>query len=110
MRLLFDENLSPSLVTRLASVFPDSMHVRDTGLRGRPDEAVWAYAGAHGLIIVSKDDDFHHLSFLHGAPPKAIGLRLGNCTTTEVETLLRSRSEDIHHFATDAESGFLALP
>ncbi|MFA6289264.1 MAG: DUF5615 family PIN-like protein [Opitutaceae bacterium] len=39
MRLLFDENLSPSLVTRLASVFPGSVHVRDTGLRGRPDEA-----------------------------------------------------------------------
>ncbi|MBV8055903.1 MAG: DUF5615 family PIN-like protein [Deltaproteobacteria bacterium] len=34
MFLLFDENLSPKLVGRVAKKFPDSTHVRDIGLRG----------------------------------------------------------------------------
>jgi len=31
MRLLFDANLSPKLVSRLAELFPNSLHVFDTG-------------------------------------------------------------------------------
>jgi len=45
--------------------------------RGRRDAAVWAYALARGLTIVSKDADFHQRSFLHGAPPRAIWIRRG---------------------------------
>lgn len=33
MKLLFDENLSPRLVILLADLFPNSVHVRDMGLR-----------------------------------------------------------------------------
>lgn len=43
MRLLFDENLSPQLVRRLADVFPGSAHVRDCGLAGGADVAVWRH-------------------------------------------------------------------
>ena len=32
MRLLFDHNLSPKLVRRLADLYPDSTHVTDAGL------------------------------------------------------------------------------
>ena len=76
MRLPFDQNLAASLVQRLADVYPGSQHVRDVGLGAADDAGVWAYAAEHGLTIVSKDADFHQLSFLKGAPPKAVPLPL----------------------------------
>ena len=72
MKLLFDHNLSPELVRSLADIQPDSLRVRDVGLQTADDETVWDYAALHGLVIVSKDADFHQRSFLHGYPPKII--------------------------------------
>jgi hypothetical protein len=57
MKLLFDENLSHKLVSRLADLFPDSVHVRDIGLKAGDDAAVWDYAKSNGLMIVSKDSE-----------------------------------------------------
>jgi predicted nuclease of predicted toxin-antitoxin system len=58
MKLLFDENLSPKLPRDLATLFPDSAHLRECGLRGRSDGEVWAYAGANNFTIITKDSDF----------------------------------------------------
>lgn len=44
MKLLFDQNLAPRLVARLADIFPASEHVRDVGLAAGDDQAVWEYA------------------------------------------------------------------
>ncbi len=110
MKLLFDENLSPRLVTLLADLFPGSVHVRDVGLSTASDPAVWRHAIDHGLSIVSKDEDFHHLSFLRGAPPKVIGIHTGNCSTKIVAQLLRERFKQIEVFEADATASFLALP
>ena len=41
MKLFFDENLSPGLLDILANEFPESVHVRDVGLRGATDETIW---------------------------------------------------------------------
>ncbi len=81
MKLLFDENLSDRLVDRLADLFPGSRHVKELGLEQRDDLVVWQHARDHGFVIVTKDGDFHQLSFLLGSPPKVVWLRLGNCTT-----------------------------
>jgi predicted nuclease of predicted toxin-antitoxin system len=40
MKLLFDQNLSHKLVDRLADVFPDSLHVRDIGMKSASDPAI----------------------------------------------------------------------
>jgi predicted nuclease of predicted toxin-antitoxin system len=109
MRLLFDENLSPRLVARLADLFPGSAHVVAEGVGGTADGVVWQHAARNGFIIVSKDEDFHHLAFLRGAPPKVIGLQLGNCTTDEIEAVLRAREVEIRRFAEDSEAVYLAL-
>lgn len=58
MRFLFDQNLSPQLPHLLADLYPDSVHVRDVGLRDATDSEIWAYAGRHGFTIISKDSDF----------------------------------------------------
>ena len=72
MKLLFDENLSHKLVRLLADLFPDSVHVRDVGLKAADDSEIWKFAQDNSLIICSKDSDLHQRSFLLGFPPKVV--------------------------------------
>lgn len=109
MKLLFDENLSHKLVATLADVFPDSEHVRNVGLKAADDRLVWEYAAANDLIIVSKDSDFYQRSLLFGQPPKVIWIRRGNCSTADIEALLRGNFDDIEDFNDDAQEAFLVL-
>lgn len=109
MKLLFDQNLSHKLARRLADLFPDSAHVREVGLKEAEDLTVWEYAKQQGFIIVSKDADFHQRSFVLGFPPKVVWIRLGNCTTTEVEQVIRKNFDSIEAFAEDEEAAFLVL-
>lgn len=109
MKLLFDHNLSPRLVGRLKDLFPGSAHVRDFGLENSPDESIWAHAAEHGFSIISKDSDFQPRSFLRGAPPKVIWTNLGNCTTAEVEEVLRAQFSEIQRFGADPDEAFLVV-
>jgi predicted nuclease of predicted toxin-antitoxin system len=84
MKLLFDENLSHKLTGRLVDLFPDSVHVREIGLKAADDLVVWEYAKKNDLMIVSKDSDMHQRSFMFGHPPKVVWVRLGNCSTADV--------------------------
>lgn len=108
-RLLFDENLSPRLVKLLAESFPNCLHVDDAGLHGCPDGEVWSYAGEHGFVLVSKDNDFRQLSFLRGAPPKVVWLRIGNAPTRAVVDLLGARKANVESFARDPDSALLMI-
>ena len=110
MKLLFDENLSHKLVDRLDDLFSGSPHVRLHGMAWAADPAVWAFAQELGFVILSKDEDFHHLSFLRGAPPKVIGIALGNCSTSAVEMLLRTSRVVIMGFIESNGPSFLLLP
>jgi predicted nuclease of predicted toxin-antitoxin system len=49
------------------------------------------------------------MSFLRGAPPKVVWLRIGNAPTQAVVDLLRSRIADIEYFVRDAETALLAV-
>jgi predicted nuclease of predicted toxin-antitoxin system len=69
------------------------LHVEDLGLAGAADLAVWQAAVEHRFLLVTKDEDFHRLSVLHGAPPKVVWLRLGNCTTQDIIDLLAIMSK-----------------
>lgn len=109
MKLLFDQNLSHRLVALLAVEFPGSSHVRDAGLATAADPDVWEYAATNGFMIVSKDTDFQQRALLYGHPPKVIWVRLGNCTTDAVATLLRAKLQDIEAFDADLAASFLAL-
>jgi predicted nuclease of predicted toxin-antitoxin system len=109
VRLLFDQNLAASLVQRLADVYPGSQPVRDVGLGSADDATVWAYAAEHGLTLVSKDADFHQISFLRGAPPKAVWIRRGNCSTRDIEEIPRRRHADIVGFDEASDATFLIV-
>jgi predicted nuclease of predicted toxin-antitoxin system len=89
LKLLFDANLSPKLVGRLADLFPDSTHVFNIGLdRFTSDERIWTHAKENGFAIVTADADFVRLADTLGPPPV---IRLENCNykTAVVEKLLR---------------------
>jgi predicted nuclease of predicted toxin-antitoxin system len=107
--LLFDENLAARLVAELAALYPGCTHVRDRGLAGGSDRVIWQHARQHGLIIVSKDEDFQRLSVLYGAPPKVIWIGLENCSTAAIIRLLSERRHEISRFAADEQLAFLAL-
>lgn len=109
MKLLFDENLAPSLVVALADIFPQSAHVARIELGAVPDRDVWEYAREHQYTLVSKDSDFHELSLLYGSPPKVVWIRRGNCTTRQIEFILRNKQEDIRSLMDNPESTYLVI-
>lgn len=109
MKLLFDQNLSPRLVPRLADLFPDSDHVSAFDLDRAQDDEVYEYAGRDGFMLVTKDADFGELNVLRGSPPKVIWIRRGNCSTTTIEDILHHGYDDIVTLESDSTKGVLML-
>ena len=107
MKLLFDENLSVRLPSVLADVYPGSAHVHHCGLGSADDSSIWQYAKDNSFTIVSKDSDFQERSVLH--PPKLIWLRAANCTSAEIESLLRTAFTIIERFIQENEESCLVL-
>jgi predicted nuclease of predicted toxin-antitoxin system len=70
---------------------------------------IWKYALSNDFTIVTRDSDYNELLVLKGFPPKVIWIRRGNCSTNEIETMLRSHIEDIQLLAIDQTFGILTL-
>ncbi len=114
MRLLFDENLAPRLVRRLADVYADPAHVRDVGLARAEDADVWSMPVLTGLQSSPRTltSSNQQRSFVEDHPPKVIWFRLGNCSTADtrdIERLLRDRQQEVVAFGADADGPFLIL-
>jgi predicted nuclease of predicted toxin-antitoxin system len=109
VRLLLDENLSESVLTRLPARFAGSQHVRTIAGEGTKDRDVWRIARERGLVIVTLDSDFETLSVLHGPTPKVVWLALHNPSNARVLDLLSSKADAIQRLVEDQECGFLAL-
>ena len=73
------------------------------------DQIVWNYAKENKFTIISKDSDFHQMSFLYGAPPKVIWLRCGNCSVGELETIIRLRFDRISMFLKSDDGALLMI-
>ena len=110
MKLLLDQNLSHRLVPPLVNNYRGTIHVRDVALACADDEEVWDYAKHHGFTIMSKDDDFERLSLAKGAPPKVIWLRIGNVSTSVIQSLLQANQQIISDFDSDSSTSLLILP
>lgn len=108
-RLLFDQNLSPKLVKRLADIFPHSDHLYFLNLDISRDLQIWEYAKANGLVIVTKDVDFADMSILYGFPPKVLWICRGNCSTAEIENILRDHQDAINGLSTNLTFGIYSL-
>jgi predicted nuclease of predicted toxin-antitoxin system len=109
MKLLFDQNLSPRLTHRLADLYPGSDHVFELDLDRADDIEVWEHAREKGFLITSKDSDFNELSVVQGFPPKVVWIRRGNCTTREIEEILRQEYESVKDLEQNPSKGILEL-
>lgn len=109
MKLLFDQNLSRKLVTRLADIFPNASHVQFHRLTDADDSEIWEFAKIEGFCIVTQDADFAERSHLYGSPPKVIWLRCGNTPTNNVEAILRSGAEAIQELISNTSLDYLEL-
>lgn len=110
MKLLFDQNLSRQLPRLLADLYPESLHIREVGMRGAPDRGIWAYAREEDYIIVTKDNDYRALNRNLGHPPNVVLITLGNGPTADVERLLRESYSAIAALDQDERRGLLELP
>jgi predicted nuclease of predicted toxin-antitoxin system len=61
MKRLFDESLSPKLVSLLSDLFPNSESALRNGLSGCGDLNILQYASDGGYVLVSTDSDFGQL-------------------------------------------------
>jgi predicted nuclease of predicted toxin-antitoxin system len=109
VKLLFDHNLSPSLINLLEGLYPDSNHVYRLNLDQVPDMEVWEYARREDFLVVTKDADFSELCLIRGFPPKIIWIRRGNCKTADIEAILRNHYNDIQELNDSETAGVLTL-
>jgi predicted nuclease of predicted toxin-antitoxin system len=109
VKLLLDENLSPRLVPRLASLFSSLIHVRDVGLRQASDETIWRWARLNGYTVVTTDADFVKLSGKFGWPPRVIHIERCDFPFRAIEELLRKNGIRISEFGKDPNAGLLLL-
>ena len=93
----------------MCCLYPDSTHVYLIGLDAVPDLIIWEYARDNEFVIVTRDADFSDLNVLLGLPPKVIWIRRGNCTTSEIESMLWSNNEAVGSLAQDKGAGILTL-
>ncbi len=109
MKLLFDHNLSPRLVKKLTDIFPSSSHVNNLGLTQADDTELWIYAQSNDFVIVTKDSDYNELLTLRGFPPKIIWIRRGNCSTSDIEAMLKIHFTEIQILFNNSSLGILTL-
>lgn len=81
MKFLVDNQLPAALAEHLRKRGYDCQHVLEAGLSDAGDAAICRYAEAEERILISKDEDFLHLSSLPKFKIRLVWVRLGNCRT-----------------------------
>ena len=61
-RILADEHISKTIVSKLNSYGIDAVHITEENLRGSPDTDIAEYASKQNRIVLTRDDDFRKLS------------------------------------------------
>lgn len=84
MRFLVDNQLPASLVHFLVEHGFHAEHVLDLKMDEADDRAIWRYASANQLTVISKDEDFAYLATLPNATAQLVWVRLGNCRNTDL--------------------------
>jgi predicted nuclease of predicted toxin-antitoxin system len=108
-KLLFDNNISHRVLSRIEDIFPHSNHVMLESLDESSDERVWFFARSNNYAIVTKDSDFNDLAICKGTPPKIIWIKLGNCKVVEIENILRQNVDAIKNFLNEPNSAILEI-
>ena len=108
MSLLFDQNISFRIISKIETNFPEAKQVRQPGIKNHSDLEIWKYAKENKFTIVTFDADFFDLANLKGHPPKIIWLRFGNTRTDFLADLLNSKNLLIKDFINSNEYSQIA--
>lgn len=102
MNAVIDEDLPRSFATMLSSLGFISLDVRDHGLRGCPDDAVFAFAQEQKAVLFSGDKGFSNtLTFPLGTHHGIVILRFPNEMPTHMinETVRRLlKNLSLHYY------------
>ena len=98
MKLLFDQNISFRILSKISNFFPEAKQVKGLGIENFSDLEIWKFAKENNYTIVTFDADFYDLANLKGHPPKIIWLRFGNTKTDFLAEVLNSRNSIIKDF------------
>ncbi len=72
MKLLFDQNISFRIISKISHTFPKAKQVRQLEIENYSDIEIWKFAKENEYTIVTFDADFYDLSNFKGFPPKII--------------------------------------
>jgi len=108
VKLLFDQNISFRIISKIEINFPEAKQVRQLGIENYSDMEIWRFAKENEFTIVTFDADFFDLSNFKGHPPKIIWLRFGNTKTDFLANIVNSRNSIIKDFISSVEYSEIA--
>lgn len=108
MKLLFDQNISFRIISKIETNFPEAKQVRQLGIENYTDIDIWKFAKENNYTIITFDGDFYDLSNFKGFPPKIIWLRFGNTKTDFIASIINSKHLIIKDFITSKEYSEIA--
>jgi len=88
VRIIVDQQLPPALATWFRDHGIDAAHLRDLGMTGAADTAIWAKATKDDAVVISRDEDFVALARSGGA--RLVWIRVGNCTNATLLGLIEA--------------------
>lgn len=95
MRFVVDAQLPPGLAQFLIEEGHVAEHVFALALTQAADREIWDYAVSVGAVIVTKDEDFAARRAVTQVGPQILWLRIGNTTTPQVVSRVRSRLPEL---------------
>jgi predicted nuclease of predicted toxin-antitoxin system len=98
VKLLFDQNISFRIISKIKLNFPEAKQVRELGIENYSDLEIWKFAKVKEYTIETFDGDFYDLSNFRGFPPKIIWLRFGNTKTDFIANIINSKHSIINDF------------
>jgi len=100
VKVLLDAHLPPALARWLQEAGHEAQAVREVGLREAEDGAIWDYAEANGLVLMTKDEDFAMRAQQAQTGPVIVWLRVGNSSNRALRTWLEPRLPGIVQLVT----------
>lgn len=91
MKFLVDVQLPGTLARWLRGRDCDAVHALERNLGQVDDRTLWNLAFEEERIMISKDEDFFILAMRPKDSGRLLWLRVGNCRTTDLLTLLNQR-------------------
>ena len=102
MKVLIDQNISFRLLSHIAGIFSEVIHIKSLGLTDANDYQIFMVARQQGFVaVLTQDEDFYNLLLEHGVPPKIIWLRTGNCSTAFLAEVILRNAALIKNFLED---------